>query len=94
MRIEDWAAMLEEAGFRVEQQRKAPMALLEPVRLIRDEGFGGALRFAGRLATHRPERRRVFEMRRTFRSLRPHLTAVGLVARKPNSLKLTDLTPP
>ncbi len=83
MRVEDWAAMLEGAGFRVEQRRTVPMALLEPRRLIRDEGLVGAMRFAGRLLTRRPERRRVLEMKRTFRSLRPHLAAVGLIASKP-----------
>jgi len=83
MRVEDWAAMLEEAGFRIERRHTVPMALLEPVRLIRDEGVLGALRFAGRLLARGPERRRVLEMKRTFRSLRPHLAAVGLIARKP-----------
>lgn len=82
MRVEDWAAMLEDAGFRVEHRTTLPMALLEPVRLIRDEGLLGAARFVGRLLTHGPERRRVLEMRRTFRSLRPHLAAVGLVGVK------------
>lgn len=84
MRVEDWTAMLEAAGFQVEQRYTLPMALLEPRRLIRDEGLIGALRFAGRLLTRGPERRRVLEMRRTFRALRPHLAAVGLVARKPS----------
>jgi len=83
MRVDDWATMLEDAGFRVEQRRTVPMALLEPARLIRDEGWVGAMRFAGRLLTRRPERRRVLQMKRTFRSLRPHLAAVGLIASKP-----------
>jgi len=84
MRVEDWTAMLEAAGFTVEHRLTVPMALLEPRRLIRDEGLLGALRFAGRLLTRGPERRRVLEMKRTFRSLRPHLAAVGLVACKPS----------
>ena len=41
MRVEDWAAMLEDAGFRVEHRTTLPMALLEPIRLIRDEGLPG-----------------------------------------------------
>jgi len=83
MRVEDWVTMLEDAGFRVKQCRKVPMALLEPGRLIRDEGLVGTLCFAGRLLIRRPERRRVLGMKRTFRSLRPHLAAVGLIASKP-----------
>lgn len=83
MRLDDWAAMLEDAGFLVRDRRTVPMALLEPGRLIRDEGILGAARFVARLLTRGPERRRVLEMRRMFRSLRPHLAAVGLIAEKP-----------
>jgi hypothetical protein len=83
LRIEHWEQMLKEAGFRVERRFTVPMALLEPARLIRDEGWLGAARFAGRLLTHGPERRRVREMRRVFRELRPYLAAVSLVASKP-----------
>lgn len=83
MQPDDWQSFLESQGFEVAARFTVPMALLEPRRLINDEGLLGAMRFAFRLATHRPERRRVLNMRRTFRSLREHMTAVCLVAHKP-----------
>ena len=83
MSVEQWAAMLEEAGFIVQHRHTAPMALLEPHRLIRDEGWLGAARFALRLLTRAPQRRRVLQMRRVFRELRCSLCAISLVAYKP-----------
>jgi hypothetical protein len=62
----------------------APMALLQPRRLIADEGPFGALRFAKNVVTHRDARRRVLRMRRTFRKHRDRLTAVAIVAHKPS----------
>jgi hypothetical protein len=41
-----------------------PMALLEPARVVRDEGFFRALRFALSVLRDGDARRRVFEMRR------------------------------
>jgi ubiquinone/menaquinone biosynthesis C-methylase UbiE len=83
MQLEDWRQFLEAEGFEVEQSFTEPMALLEPRRLIKDEGWLGAARFGLRLLTHGPERRRVLEMRRVFRELHPHLAAICLVVRKP-----------
>lgn len=83
MRAGDWRSLLESRGFQVIESLTAPMALLEPGRLIQDEGLPGAMRFALRLMAHRPERQRVLNMRRTFRALHTHITAVCLVARKP-----------
>ena len=60
------------------------MALLQPRRLIADEGFVGALRFAANLLTRPDARRRVLHMRRTFRQHRQHLAAVAVIAHKPD----------
>lgn len=64
----------------------APMALLQPRRLVSDEGLLGALRFAKNVLTHRDARRRVLGMRRTFVKHRDRLTAVAIVARKSGDL--------
>ena len=61
----------------------APMALLEPRRVIADEGLFGALRFAKNVLVHRDGRKRVLGMRRTFRKHRERLAAVAIVATKP-----------
>lgn len=78
--LSEWRRLLEAEGFRVRTVETAPMALLEPARVIRDEGFGRALRFAFNVLRDREARRRVFEMRRVFRRRREQLAAVALTA--------------
>ncbi len=60
------------------------MHLLEPARLVRDEGLLRALRFAWNVVTHSAARHRVFAMRRVFRKYGNHLAAIALVAIKPS----------
>jgi SAM-dependent methyltransferase len=79
----EWQQLLVEHGLVVDRVETAPMALLQPGRLISDEGLIGALCFARNLVTHRDVRRRVLAMRKTFRTHREHLTAVAIVAHKP-----------
>ncbi len=80
----EWRELLESAGFDVvEETRFAPMRLLQPRRIIADEGVRGALRFAKNVLRMPDERRRVFDMRKTFTAHRDALTAVGIVAVKP-----------
>jgi len=80
--IVEWQGLLEAEGFSVQTQAQAPMHLLEPWRLIQDEGIFGALRFAFNLLCNREARRRVLGMRRVFRKHRDHLAAVVFVAQK------------
>jgi hypothetical protein len=80
--IGEWKSLLESCGLQVVVQRTAPMHLLEPARLIHDEGLFRALRFAWNVLRHRAARDRVFAMRRIFRKYRRHLAAVALVAIK------------
>lgn len=81
----EWRTLLESAGFKVVSQRSAPMHLLEPLRLVRDEGLAGAMRFAWNVARHADARRRVLLMRRAFRKYRNHLAAVSFVCQKTDS---------
>lgn len=78
----EWRELLAAAGFEVVCQRTAPMQLLEPRRLVQDEGVLGATRFAWNVATHSDARRRVLNMRRVFRKYAEHLAAVAIVGRK------------
>lgn len=78
--VSEWRRLLEAEGFRVTAAEEAPMALLEPARVVRDEGLLGALRFAFNLLRDGDARRRVFEMRRTFRRHRGHVAAVAFCA--------------
>ncbi len=76
---QEWTRLLTEAGFEISSVGHAPMALLNPARVLADEGPFGALRIVGNLLRRGAARRRVIGMRRTFRRYRRSLTAVAVV---------------
>ena len=80
--IMEWRNLLEQHGMVVQTTLTAPMHLLEPVRLVRDEGLWGAARFVFNVIRHGEARARVRGLRRLFRSYRDHVSAVALVAVK------------
>lgn len=80
--IAEWSQLLTDHGLVVDHVATAPMALLQPRRVLADEGLFGALRFARNLLIHRDARKRVLGMRRTFRRHRDRLAAVAIVAHK------------
>lgn len=75
-----WSELLADEGFTVTSHRTAPMALLEPHRLVADEGLGRALGIAGRALRDPAARRRVLHMRRVFHRHQAHLGAISLIA--------------
>ena len=79
--LAEWRSLLEESGFEVEWARVGEMALLEPRRLLADEGARGVARIIGNALRDWESRRRVLDMRRTFRTHADSLCAVALVAR-------------
>jgi len=82
--VSEWERLLEAEGFEVTDRATAPMALLNPGRLVRDEGIVGALRFLFHVLRDREGRRRVLAMRRVFRKHKDHIAAICLIARKRN----------
>lgn len=80
---EEWTDLLTGAGFTVQKTAYAPMALLEPHRLIADEGLFGALRFAFNVLRDSDARARVLNMRATFRRHRNNMAAIEVIATKP-----------
>jgi ubiquinone/menaquinone biosynthesis C-methylase UbiE len=80
--IAEWQGLLESEGFLVQSHTQVPMHMLEPWRLIQDEGVFGSLRFAFNLLCNQEGRRRVLAMRRVFSKYRDHLAAVMMVAQK------------
>lgn len=80
--VSEWRSLLQSEGFTVQAVETAPMSLLEPGRLIRDEGVAGALRFAFNLLRDSEARERVLEMRSVFRRQRHVLGAVAILAKK------------
>jgi hypothetical protein len=80
--VSEWRQLLESEGFEVKASDTAAMSLLEPLRLIKDEGLVGAMRFALNVLRDTEARRRVLEMRRTFRRNREQIAAVAILAVK------------
>lgn len=80
---EEWTRLLEEEGFEVEVYTTAPMHLLEPTRLIQDEGLAGVLRIAFNVLQDATARKRVLGMRSVFQRNKDHLCAISIIARKP-----------
>jgi SAM-dependent methyltransferase len=75
-----WSALLDEAGFDEVEHMTAPLHLLEPRRLVSDEGLPGALRFVSRVLRQPDARRRVLAMRSAMRSNADHLQACVITA--------------
>ncbi|CAH1661397.1 class I SAM-dependent methyltransferase [Chelatococcus asaccharovorans] len=84
-----WRSLFEASGFAPVQVDNAPMHLLEPRRLIADEGLGRALLFATRVLLQPDARKRVLTMRRIFRTHGRWLRAIAIVAEKPMSGEAT-----
>jgi SAM-dependent methyltransferase len=79
---QEWRTELEAAGFTIAAEAHAPMHLLEPRRLVQDEGLGGALRFFWNVVRNKESRKRILAMRGVFRKYGRHLAAIMLVAHK------------
>jgi SAM-dependent methyltransferase len=80
--VAGWTELLEIAGFEVREEFTAPLQLLEPRRLLADEGLGGATRFIGNVVRQPDARRRVIAMRSAMRRHSAHLQACVVVAQR------------
>jgi SAM-dependent methyltransferase len=80
--VGEWVSLLEQQGLRVAGTYLAPMRLLEPDRMIADEGLAGFARFVWNAARWPAARRRLLAVRAAFRRNMPHLRAIGLVAER------------
>jgi SAM-dependent methyltransferase len=83
----EWRAVLEAEGFKVQTEVQRPMRLLEPDRLIQDEGLWGALRFIKNLLRDKDARQRVLAMRRIFVKYRSNMAAIMLVGTKSSEFR-------
>ncbi len=80
--LREWCDLFAAAGLEVTAKYVAPSHLLEPRRLVRDEGLLPAIKFVWNVAWNRAARRRVLAMRKSFRKHRNHLVAIALVSTK------------
>jgi hypothetical protein len=79
----EWRDLLQSAGLTVVAEHTVPMHLLEPRRIVEDEGLLRAIRFVWNVVTHPAARQRVLKMRRVFRKYSRNLAAIAIVAKKP-----------
>jgi cyclopropane fatty-acyl-phospholipid synthase-like methyltransferase len=80
--VSEWRELIEAEGFEVQSEVRAPMHLLEPRRLLSDEGLKRSLRFIWNVVRDREARARVLMMRNVFRRYQANLAAVTLICVK------------
>lgn len=78
--VSQWRRWLDDTGFEVAAVTTAPMRLLEPSRLIRDEGPWRAARFLFNSVRVPGAASRLFGVRAVFRKYETNLCAVAIVA--------------
>jgi SAM-dependent methyltransferase len=78
--LAEWSTLLDEGGFAVRHVTPAPLLLLSPATVIRDEGWGGTAAILGRAARRPVVLRRLANLWRSFHRERDHLGAVAIVA--------------
>lgn len=78
-----WRELFERHGFVDIKTEYAPMHLLEPRRLIADEGLARAMMIVGRILLNSEARKRVLDMRRTFCQFEQNMQAIAITASKP-----------
>lgn len=80
--ISDWKDWLKESGFDILKLSAAPMRLLEPERLVSDEGLFGTVRFIFNTLKTPGALRRLRNIRSVFRTHANNLRAVAIIARR------------
>ncbi|MGC4233539.1 MAG: class I SAM-dependent methyltransferase [Niabella sp.] len=80
--VTEWSQLLEEAGFRIVTVKTNAMALLESKRVLQDEGFFRMLKIMFNVLRYGDLRKRILQMRKTFRKHKNDINAVAIVAQK------------
>lgn len=75
----EWKQLLEQQGLKVIWCGEADLDLLEPWRMLQDEGILQCLKIAGNVLRDRVLRQRILAIRNIFRRYRKHLGAVSIV---------------
>lgn len=78
----EWKAMFHHAGFTIKHVFTAGMLLLEPGRLLADEGINGIAKMTWRILTSKGALKRTLTMRSTFRKHLKDMQAISIVAVK------------
>lgn len=79
--VNGWRELLAEYGIITSDPHLTPLHLLEPRRLLNDEGVLGATKFVFNVARNPAARKRVKAMRASMRANAANLQAIGLTGR-------------
>ena len=79
---QEWISLFNQNGLKVTWSGTAPMHLLEPRRLLQDEGLMRSLCIGFRMASNPTLGQRVLAMRRLFHKYGEHLGAISLVGER------------
>ena len=82
LRKSEWRDVLESAGLALKEEFTNEFRLLEPRRLVQDEGLRGAARIGWNVLRDAAARRRVLAMRQSIRKHAVHMRAIMLLALK------------
>ncbi len=80
--IVEWTNLMKAEGFEIIETTISEMHLLEPSRIIDDEGFIGFLNILKNITTQPEVRERVLQMKKVFKKYEEHLCAFVMVAKK------------
>ena len=78
----EWHQLLEKEGFKIIKTKTNPMHLLQPKRVIDDEGLLRTLKIGFNVLTHPKARNRILAMRKIFKTYEDQLNAISIVAKK------------
>lgn len=79
---EEWKSLLEDCGFEVQKIEYAPMHLLQPGRIIEDEGFLRFLKIAKNIMLQSDIRHRIMQMKNIFKKYENNMQAIMIIAKK------------
>lgn len=78
----EWTTLLENEGFKVKKVEQNSMSLLETSRIFQDEGFFRALKIYFNILRNKKARKRITEMRNTFKKYKKNMNAIAIIAEK------------
>lgn len=78
----EWISLLEREGFRIVKIETNPMLLLEPKRIIDDEGFFRSLKIGFNFLRMPVARKRIGQMRKVFKKYQQEMNAIAIIAEK------------
>ena len=79
---QEWKSLLEKEGFTIKKVYTNEMLLLETKRILDDEGFLRTLRIGYNILVNSSARKRITEMRKSFRKHQKHINSIVLIAQK------------